>query len=49
MSSAGSAGELLPSGRTYGRTLEQIARHVYISEPEQMSRKVEVRTDPATS
>jgi hypothetical protein len=40
-------GELLPSGRTYGRTREQVARHVYIGEPEQMSRKVEVRTDPA--
>ena len=39
------SGELLPSGRTYGRTAEQIARQVYISEPEQMSRKVEVRTD----
>ena len=39
------AGELLPSGRTYGRTAEQVARHVYINEPEQMSRKVEVRTD----
>ena len=38
-------GELLPSGRTYGRTREQIARHVYINEPEQFSRKVEVRTD----
>jgi hypothetical protein len=42
---AGVRGELLPSGRTYGRSAEQIARHVYISEPEQMSRKVEVRTD----
>jgi hypothetical protein len=40
--------ELLPSGRTYGRTAQQIARHVYIGEPEQFSRKVEVRTDPAT-
>src|SRR5215203_5754740 len=40
-------GELLPAGRTFGRTREQLARHVYISEPEQMSRKVEVRTDPA--
>jgi hypothetical protein len=42
----GVAGELLPAGRTYGRTAEQIARHVYIGEPEQFSRKVEVRTDP---
>lgn len=40
-------GALVPAGRTYGRTAVQIARHVYISEPEQMSRKVEVRTDPA--
>jgi hypothetical protein len=40
-------GELLPAGRTYGRTREQLARHVYINEPEQFSRKVEVRTDPA--
>jgi hypothetical protein len=40
-------GELLPAGRTFGRTREQLARHVYISEPEQMSRKVEVRTDAA--
>ena len=39
--------DLLPSGRTFGRTREQVARHVYIGEPEQMSRKVEVRTDPA--
>jgi hypothetical protein len=38
---------LLPSGRTFGRTRDQVARHVYVSEPEQMSRKVEVRTDPA--
>ena len=43
----GVTGELLPSGRTYGRTREQIARHVYIGEPNQFSRKVEVRTDPA--
>ncbi len=37
--------ELVPSGRSSGRTREQIVRHVYINEPEQMSRKVEVRTD----
>ncbi len=37
--------ELVPSGRSGGRTREQIVRHVYINEPEQMSRKVEVRTD----
>ena len=42
----GVTGELLPAGRTYGRTAERIARHVYIGEPDQMSRKVEVRTDP---
>ena len=39
--------DLLPSGRTFGRTREQVARHVYIGEPDQLSRKVEVRTDPA--
>jgi hypothetical protein len=39
-------GELLPGPRSAGRTREQIFRHVYISEPEQMSRKVEVRTPP---
>ena len=27
-----------------GRTRDQIIRHVYVNEPEQMSRKVEVRT-----
>ena len=39
------SGELRPSGRSGGRTREQIVRHVYITEPEQLSRKVEVRTD----
>ena len=36
--------ELLPGSRSAGRTRDQIVRHVYGSEPEQMSRKVEVRT-----
>jgi hypothetical protein len=37
-------GELLPGGRGGGRTRDQIIRHTYASEPEQMTRKVEVRT-----
>ena len=36
--------ELRPGARSAGRTRDQIIRHVYINEPEQMSRKVEVRT-----
>lgn len=36
--------ELRPGTRSAGRTRDQIMRHVYITEPEQMSRKVEVRT-----
>jgi hypothetical protein len=36
--------ELLPSGRSGGRTREEIIRHVYANEPEQFTRKVEVRT-----
>jgi hypothetical protein len=36
--------ELRPGPRSVGRTREQIVRHVYANEPEQMSRKVEVRT-----
>ena len=36
--------ELLPGSRGGGRTREQIIRHVYANEPEQFSRKVEVRT-----
>jgi hypothetical protein len=36
--------ELRPGPRSAGRTREQIVRHVYANEPEQMSRKVEVRT-----
>jgi hypothetical protein len=36
--------ELRPGPRSAGRTHDQIVRHVYVNEPEQMSRKVEVRT-----
>jgi hypothetical protein len=36
--------ELRPGARSAGRTREQIIRHVYYNEPEQFSRKVEVRT-----
>jgi hypothetical protein len=36
--------ELRPGARSAGRTREQIIRHVYANEPEQFSRKVEVRT-----
>src|SRR5215207_9769034 len=36
--------ELRPGARSAGRTREQIIRHVYLNEPEQFSRKVEVRT-----
>jgi hypothetical protein len=36
--------ELRPGQRSAGRTRDQIVRHVYLSEPDQMSRKVEVRT-----
>jgi hypothetical protein len=35
---------LKPGSRSAGRTRDQIVRHVYLSEPDQMSRKVEVRT-----
>ena len=37
-------GELRPGARSTGRTREQVIRHVYASEPEQFTRKVEVRT-----
>ena len=37
--------ELLPGSRGGGRSRDQIIRHVYINEPEQMTRKVEVRTE----
>lgn len=42
---ARAAEELLPGPRSAGRSRDQIVRHVYVSEPEQMSRKVEVRTE----
>jgi hypothetical protein len=41
---ARAAAELLPGPRSAGRSRDQIVRHVYGSEPEQFSRKVEVRT-----
>jgi len=36
--------ELRPGPRSAGRSRDQILRHVYYNEPEQFSRKVEVRT-----
>jgi hypothetical protein len=36
--------ELRPGPRSAGRSHDQIVRHVYANEPEQFSRKVEVRT-----
>ena len=36
--------ELLPGPRSAGRSRDQIIGHVYYNEPEQFSRKVEVRT-----
>jgi hypothetical protein len=41
---AGAPAELLPGPRSAGRSRDQIIRHVLANEPEQMSRKVEVRT-----
>jgi hypothetical protein len=38
--------ELRPGLRSAGRTHDQIVRHVVSNEPEQFSRKVEVRTPP---
>ena len=38
--------ELLPGSRSGGRSRDQIIRHVYVNEPGQFSRKVEVRTPP---
>ena len=38
------SGELRPGSRSGGRSREQIVRHVYGTEPSQLSRKVEVRT-----
>ena len=37
-------GDLRPSGRSGGRSRDQIVRHTYGTEPDQFSRKVEVRT-----
>jgi hypothetical protein len=36
--------ELRPGPRSAGRSHDQIVRHVYCNEPEQFSRKVEIRT-----
>ena len=36
--------QLLPAGRGGGWTRDEIIRHVYVNEPEQFTRKVEVRT-----
>ena len=36
--------ELKPGSRSGGRSRDQIVRHVYCGEPDQMSRKIEVRT-----
>jgi hypothetical protein len=36
--------DLRPGPRSAGRSRDQIIRHVYLNEPEQFSRKVEVRT-----
>jgi hypothetical protein len=41
---AGVPHELRPGPRSAGRSRDQIIRHVYLNEPEQFSRKVEVRT-----
>ena len=38
--------ELRPGSRSGGRSRDQIIRHVYANEPEQFSRKLEVRTPP---
>jgi hypothetical protein len=37
--------ELRPGPRSAGRARDQIIRHVYATEPEQLSRKLEVRTE----
>lgn len=41
---ASASPELRPGARSAGRTRDQIIRHVLVNEPEQFSRKVEVRT-----
>jgi hypothetical protein len=38
--------ELRPGPRSAGRSRDQIIRHVLINEPEQFSRKIEIRTPP---
>jgi hypothetical protein len=38
------AHELRPGSRNGGRSRDQIIRHVYVTEPDQFSRKIEVRT-----
>jgi hypothetical protein len=40
------SGQLRPGPRSPGRSHDQIVRHVYVNEPEQFSRKIEVRTPP---
>jgi hypothetical protein len=40
----GAPHDLRPGPRSAGRSRDQIIRHVYLNEPEQFSRKVEVRT-----
>jgi len=37
--------ELRPGARSAGRSRDQIIRHVYLNEPDQFSKKVEVRSD----
>lgn len=40
----GGSADLRPGARGGGRTRDEILRHVYVNEPEQFSRKIEVRT-----
>ncbi len=40
------SGELRPGARSVGRSRDQIMRHVYVTEPDQFSRKVGIRTPP---
>lgn len=42
---ARASAELLPAGRTAGRSRDEIVRHVYRTEPYNWSRKIEVRTN----
>ena len=41
---ARASSELLPGGRGGGRSRDEIVRHVILTEPDQFSRKIEVRT-----